>query len=264
MKSTGTFMLLAALAVPAVAQQTSPTVALGPNSTLLNITADGRSHRAPDIAMFSAGVVTQATTASQAMTENSRRMDAVVAALRRAGIADRDIQTSTISLQPRYSDPERDAQIRARQTGQPYMPPADPGPPRIIGYEAHNTVQVRVRQLGQMGRVIDTLIGAGANQVNGPSFSLDEPRTALDEARVEAIANGRQRAELYARAAGLRVARIISISEGGGHYPVEQQIIVTGSRVGYAGAPPPPPPTPVSPGELTLGVNVSMQFELVR
>ncbi|HVL79146.1 MAG TPA: SIMPL domain-containing protein, partial [Sphingomicrobium sp.] len=134
MKSTGTFMLLAALAVPAVAQQTSPTVALGPNSTLLNITADGRSHRAPDIAMFSAGVVTQATTASQAMTENSRRMDAVVAALRRAGIADRDIQTSTISLQPRYSDPERDVQIRARQTGQPYIPPPQPQAPTIIGY----------------------------------------------------------------------------------------------------------------------------------
>jgi len=262
MRRAVTFILLATLALPAAAQQTSPAVALGPGSTLLSITAEGQSRRAQDIAMFTAGVVTQARTATEAMAENSRRMEAVTAALRRAGIADRDIQTSTIRLQPRYSDPERDAQIRARQTGQPYMPPADPGPPRIIGYEAHNSVQVRVRQLGQMGRIIDTLIGAGANQVNGPSFSLDEPRAALDEARVEAVANGRQRAELYARAAGLRVARILSISEGGGHYPVEPQIVVTGSRIGAAA--PPPPPTPVSPGELTLGVNVSMQFELVR
>ncbi len=156
--------------------------------------------------------------------------------------------------------PERDAQIRARELRQPYIPP-EPEAPRIIGYEARNTVQVRVRNLANMGRVIDTLVAIGANEVNGPNFTLDEQQAALDEARLEAVTRGRQRAELYARAAGMRVARILSTSEGGGYYPVRREIMVTGARAGSA---PPPPPTPVAPGELSLGVNLSMQFELVR
>jgi uncharacterized protein YggE len=250
----------------AASAQTAPSVQvtpLGPNSALLSLSAEGNSERTPDVALFSAGVVTQGTTASQALAENSRKMDSVIAALKRADIADRDIQTSAISLQPRYSDPERDAQIRARTTGQPYFPPTEVA--RIIGYEARNTVQVRVRRLPQMGKIIDTLIEAGANQVDGPSFTLDEPREALDEARREAIAVGRQRAELYAQATGMRVARLLSVSEGSGYYPVQQVIAVTAStRMGYGGAPPPPPPAPVSPGELSLGVNVSLQFELTR
>ena len=157
-----------------------------------------------------------------------------------------------------------DAQILARSTGRPYVPPTEAA--RIIGYEARNTVQVRVRKLGEMGKIIDTLISEGANQVDGPNFTLDEPREALDEARREAVAVGRQRAELYAQATGMRVARLLSVSEGGGYYPVQQAIVVTGSRMGYGGAPPPPPPppAPVSPGELSLGVNLSMQFELTR
>lgn len=250
--------------IPAALQAqsaTQPQVTLGPASAILSLTAEGQLRRTPDIAMFSAGVVTQAQTASAAISENSTRMDAVIAALKRAGIADRDIQTSAINLSPVYSNPERDAQILARQSGRPYIPP----PPeerarRIIGYEARNTVQVRVRNLANMGRVIDTLVSVGANEVNGPNFTLEEQQAALDEARVEAVTKGRQRAELYARAAGMRVARILSISEGGGRYPVDN-IIVTGGR---AGAAPPAPPTPVAPGELTLRVNVAMQFELVR
>lgn len=257
---------LAGLAASQASAQTPPThhiAPIGPDSALLSLTAEGQSRRTPDLAVFSAGVVTQADSASEALAENSRRMERVVAALRSAGIAERDIQTSQISLQPRYSNPELEAQLRSRRSGEPYVPPAQPESPRIIGYEAHNNVQVRVRRLERMGRIIDTLIENGANQVNGPSFTLDEPDAALDEARTEAVANARERAEHYARAAGMRVARILSISEGGGYYPV-QNIVVTGRSAGFAAPPPPPPPAPVMPGELTLGVNVSVQFELVR
>lgn len=253
-----------ALAASAAAQapptvQVSP---LGPGSALLSLTAEGRSERVPDLAMFSAGVVTTGVTASEALGANSRQMDRVIAALKRSGIADRDIQTSAISLSPRYNNPEAEAQARARGNREPYVPPTEP--PRIIGYEARNSVQVRVRRLGEMGRIIDTLIEAGANEVNGPSFTLEDQNAALDEARTEAVALGRQRAELYARAAGMRVVRLLSMSEGGGYYPVQQAIVVTGSRAGGYGAPPPPPPAPVSPGELSLGVNLSMQFEIAR
>ncbi|HET9811765.1 MAG TPA: SIMPL domain-containing protein [Sphingomicrobium sp.] len=245
------------------AQATQPQVTLGPNSAILSLSSEGESHRVPDIALFSAGVVTQATSASEALRENSGKMDRVIAALKRAGIADRDIQTSSINLSPRYSDPVREAAAAARAAGQPYYPPNDQSR-RIIGYEARNTVQVRVRDLDKMGKVIDTLVSVGANEVNGPNFTLDEQEAALNEARSEAIAKGRARAELYARAAGMRVSRILSISEGGGYYPVQRTVAFS------SGMPPPPPPpaperdAPVAPGELTLGANVSMQFELVR
>jgi len=152
------------------------------------------------------------------------------AALKAAGIDERDIQTSGISLQPRYSDPERDAQMLSRTTGRPYVPPTEA--PKIIGYEARNSVQVRVRKLGEMGKIIDTLIGEGANQVDGPNFTLDEPREALDEARSEAVAVGRQRAELYAKATGMRVEGFFLFFGPTGYYPVQQAIVVTGSRIG--------------------------------
>ena len=264
MKKYIVFALAGLAASAAVAQpQPTPSISpLGPESTLLSLSAEGQSRQTPDLAIFTAGVVTQAVNARDALAENSSRMERVVDALRRAGVAPRDIQTSNISLQPRYSNPEMEAQLRARRSGEPFVPPVQPEAPKIIGYEAHNNVTVRVRSLADMGRIIDTLVESGANQVHGPSFTLDEPTAALDEARTEAVANGRKRAELYARAAGMRVARILSITEGGGYYPV-QEIMVTGRSAGFP-APPPPPPTPVSPGELTLGVNVSMQFELVR
>ena len=114
-------VLIAAAPLPALAQPVpTPAIApLGPNSALLSLTAEGQSRRIPDLALFNAGVVTQARTAGEALAENSRRMDAVIAALRRAGIAERDIQTSAISLQPRYSNPELEAQLRARQMREP-------------------------------------------------------------------------------------------------------------------------------------------------
>ena len=254
--------LLAAAPLPAAGQPVAaPAVSpIGPNSALLSLTAEGRSRRTPDLAMFTAGVVTQGTTAAEALAENNRQMQAVVAALRRAGVAERDIQTAAINLNPRYVHPEREAMMRARESREPYVPPTEPSAPRIVGYDARNSVQVRVRRVAEMGRIIDALAAAGANEIHGPNFTVDEPRAALDEARTAAVAEARQRAELYARAAGMRVARIVSITEAGGYYPVES-IRVMGSRIGFAA---PPPPPPVAPGELTLGVNVSVQFELVR
>ena len=263
MKILSAFACLALAGAGAASAETAPTMQvspLGPGSALLSLSAEGRSNRVPDLAVFSAGVVTHGVTASEALGGNSRQMDRVVAALKQSGIADRDIQTSSISLSPRWNNPEAEAQRIARETRQPYVPTNEP--PRIIGYEARNSVQVRVRKLGEMGKIIDTLIAAGANEVNGPSFTLDDQSAALDEARVEAVATGKQRAELYARAAGMRVVRLLSMSEGGGYYPVQQAIVVTGMR--SYGAPPPPPPAPVSPGELTLGVSLSMQFEIAR
>jgi uncharacterized protein YggE len=242
----------------------SPGITLGSNATLLNVTAEGRAQRRPDLATFNAGVVTQARTAAEALTANSTRMDAVVAALKRSGVAERDIQTSSLSLQPQYYYPQRERP--AREPSGAVVEPAEPQAPRIIGYEARNSVTVRVRRISDMGRIIDTLVGAGVNQVDGPYFTVENQEAAADEARAEAIKNARTRAELYARAAGLRVARILTISEGGGYYPVARQDIVAVTAIGSAMAPPPPPPPPtaVQAGEVTLGVSVSVQFALER
>lgn len=236
----------------------SPVPVVAAGNTLLTVSADGRSTRKPDLAVFNAGVTTQGKTAQEALSANARAMNQVIASLKRAGIAERDIQTSNLSVSPVYSNPERDAMMSARVSGQPYVPPPEPGIARIIGYNASNNVVVRQRRLGDYGRVIDTLVTAGANQINGPSFQMDDPDPALDEARLDAMRKARQRADLYARAAGLRVLRILSISESGGYFPRPQ---VAFARMEAAGAPP-PPPSPVEAGELELGANVTVLYEL--
>lgn len=236
---TATLLALGALAATAatpVSAQTAPSV---PAETLLSLTATGESTRVPDIAIISAGVVTQAAEARAALTANNGQMTRVVAALKKAGIAERDIQTSNINLNPQYSYEERKA-------------------PQLIGYQATNTVTVKLRKLSGAGDVIDALVSEGANQVNGPSFGLDKPEDATNEARLDAIKKARSRADLYAGAAGLRVKRIVSISEGGGYqppYPMPK-MMVRAESADAAAAP------PVEAGEVGTNVTVTVVFEL--
>lgn len=241
-------LLLAASAVPAAAQVTPvgvPTIA--PTSTLLTVSAQGKSTRQPDLAVFNAGVTTQGATAGEALAANSTAMTRVVASLKRAGVAERDIQTSNLSISPIYAPPVRQPNGSYQQSEQ-----------RITGYTANNSVSVRQRKLGDYGKVIDALVAAGANQVNGPSFQLDDDRAAADEARVDALKTARARADLYARTAGMRVVRIVSINEGGGYIPPQPVMY----RMAEVAAAPPPPPAPIQPGELEVGSNVTVQFEL--
>ncbi|MBW8785665.1 MAG: SIMPL domain-containing protein, partial [Novosphingobium sp.] len=155
------------LAQPAAAQQAGPLPPIAPGNTLLTVSAEGRTTHAPELAVFSAGVTTQGTTAGEALGANSTAMARVIAELKRAGIAERDIQTSNLAVNPVYSNPVREASGEERV-------------PRIVGYRATNTVSVRQRKLGDFGKVIDTLVAAGANEVNGPNFQLDDQDPALD------------------------------------------------------------------------------------
>ncbi len=239
--------LALAVATPALAQQAStPVSTIDPTHTLLTVSADGKSTRAPDLASFSAGVTSQADTASAALGANSRDMGAVVASLRRAGIAPRDIQTSNLNLEPVYAPQRRLPDGSVEDGGQ-----------KIVGYRVTDTVTVRQRDLAQYGRVIDTLVSAGANQVNGPNFMLDQPDAASDEARTQAVAKARQRAELYARAAGLHVVRIVSIAENGGYSPPSPVMF---RRMAAEAMPAPP----IEAGELDVGASVTVQFELAQ
>lgn len=240
---------LAIGAAPATAQPMPPAARTAPGApTLLTLSAEGKVTRAPDVATFSAGVVSQGKTASEALRANATDMTRVIAALKRAGVAEKDIQTSNLSLNPVYQ-PQRN------------MPDGsvEPAQPTIIGYQANNTVSVKQRKLGDFGKVIDALVAAGANQVNGPSFEVDNPEPAQDEARTAAMAKARARAELYARASGLRVGRIVSISESGGWSPPQPVMY----RMVAMEAAAPAPSSPVQAGELQMSVSVNVQFELV-
>jgi uncharacterized protein YggE len=217
----------------AVAAQPAPAVA----GTLLTLTAEGRTTRVPDIAEVSTGVVTTAPTAAAAMRDNAAKMTAVVDAVRKAGVADRDIQTSGLNLSPQYRYENNQ-------------------PPVLTGYQASNTVNIRIRRIADTGKLLDSLVAVGANQINGPTFVVDDQQAALDEARVAAVKAGRARAELYAGAAGLKVKRIVSISEGGAFDPGPRPMMAKAVMMDAAPAP------PVAPGEVALTVNVTMTFEL--
>jgi len=238
MKSIWTALALGAAAIPAVASAQAEIPMPPIAGTRLDITASGEVTRIPDVAVISAGVVTRQQTASSAIQENSSRMERVLAALKKAGVAERDVQTSSLSLSPEYRYQENQ-------------------PPHLVGYTASNQVSIRFRDIRNSGKILDALVAEGANQINGPSLTIDKPEAALDEARQQAIANGRARAELYARTLGKRVARVVSVSEGGGNYPVPppMPVMMEARMAGQAD-------TKVVPGEQKLQVSVSMVFDL--
>ena len=224
---------MATLPLAAMAEVTGPTM----SGTRLDVVAQGTVKRVPDVAIISAGVITTARDAKSAMASNATAMARVLGALRSAGVAERDIATAQIGLSPQYRYVENQ-------------------PPVVTGYQANNSVTVRFRDIAKSGAILDALVSAGANQINGPTLTIDKPEAAQDEARADAIKTARARAELYARAAGLTVKRIVAISE-------------TSTMSG-------PPPMPyvraqmadasakseIVPGEQDVGVTVSVTFEL--
>jgi uncharacterized protein YggE len=233
--------LLAALAasltfaaVPALAAEDAAFAA-----TTLNLSATGESHAAPDMATVTLGVQAQAATAEQAMSANAQRMAAVVAALKRAGVPDRDIRTTGLNLQAQYAFPQN----QARQ---------------LTGYEAINEVTVQDRDLAKLGALLDAAVSAGANQVNGISFGLKDPHAAEDAARLEAVKALQAKAGLYARATGYKVGRLVNLSEGGGYTPSPPRPLpVMAARAMVAAV-------PVEAGTLDVRIEVSATYELTR
>jgi uncharacterized protein YggE len=232
-----TALTLSAIAMTASAQSPVAAAHAASDGTLLSVSAQAEARRVPDVATISAGVVTQAVDANAAMRANATQMDKVMAAIRAAGIAERDIQTSGVNLNPQYKYVDNQA-------------------PEITGYQASNTVNLKVRDIARLGKVLDALVASGANQVNGPSFEIDQPEAAYDEARRGALEKAQARAAMYAKTLGLRVRRIVSISEGGGFQPPMPMPMMAMAR-GKAEA-----DTAVSPGETTLGANLDVVFEL--
>jgi uncharacterized protein YggE len=226
--------LMLACAAPALADTT-------PDATprTLTVSGQGEVKAVPDRAQLSTGVVSRARTAAQALADNARAMTAVIDTLKRAGIAEKNIQTSNFSLSPQYSEPK-------------------PGTPaRIAGYEATNTVSVTVDGIDKVGPAIDALVAAGSNQIDGPSFTFSDDETLLGRAREAAVKDAVRRAETIARAAGVTLGPILAISESGSAVPFADKRMFR-ALAGNAAA----PQTPIAAGEDSVSASVSITWEI--
>jgi hypothetical protein len=204
----------------------------------LSVSGVGRVNAVPDVADVSIGVTKQDKEAAGASRKAAQAMDAVVKALLGLGIDEKDIQTTNLSLNPRYDYNK------------------DPAP--IVAWEANNMVRVTVRDIDSVGDVVDGVTAAGANQINGISFRVEDPAEAQALARTAAVNDAKTKADQLAADAGVQITGIISITESGGQQP--QPIYMARSEVAFAadsGA-----GTPVLPGEVELSVSVFIQYEI--
>ena len=203
------------------------------------VTGIGDVKAKPDMAVINSGVLTEAPTARDALAKNNSAMSSVIDALKKAGIAEQDIQTSNFSVSPQYP---------------PYQPNQTQAP-RISGYQVSNQVSVRVKNLAKLGAILDGLVQVGANQINGISFDIDQPKQLQNDARKLAVADARAKAELYAAAAHVSLGRVLQISEANiavGPQPMAYAMDkVSAQRE-----------VPIAAGQQTLTANVSIVYEI--
>jgi uncharacterized protein YggE len=218
----------ALLAAPAQAQVAAPAT--------IAVTGEATISAAPDLAQIDGGVTSEAKTAREASDANNAAMGKVLQALQGAGIDQKDYRTSRLSLQPE-SAPNRNGAST----------------PTIIGYRASNRVTVRLRDVTKLASVIDAMVTAGANDIGGISFRVSNASKLLDDARGQAVADARRKAEIYARAAGVTLGAPLSISEEGNAAPVPYRRLAAGIAVAA---------TPVAAGEETLQVTVSVSWAI--
>lgn len=228
-----------AIAAGAQAQGPGPGQMIGPVVTL-SVTESVES--APDMASVNTGVQTRAQTAKQAMADNAAQMDRLIAALVKAGVARKDIQTSGLNLNPQYD----------------YSNRTDGQGPRFLGYEASNQLTVKLRDIARVGETIDKLVEAGATNVNGPSFGIADDTALLREARTKVIRTAGERAAFYAQAAGYRSARLIAISETGEIMRPMPRMMMMDAQAAAA------PATKIEPGQLSTSVTLSFQYVLEK
>ncbi|HXL98970.1 MAG TPA: SIMPL domain-containing protein [Rhizomicrobium sp.] len=226
----------ALLAVGALALPTAADAQAQP-ARLLTVTGQGEVKGAPNQAQLSAGVVTTAKTAAAALAANTRAMNAVFATLKKAGIADKDMQTSDFSVQPQYASVN-----------------APSGQQRVTGYQVSNTVSVTVENLATLGPTLDALVSSGANSIGEIAFGIKDPRPLLAQARAAAVADAMLRAQTYAKAAGVTLGPITSIGEGG--FEAERPMMALGMLKANAA------PVPVAAGEQSVTAGVSITWEL--
>ena len=243
-RSLGGPLLAAALLLP-LAAHAQPMPGEHPHHqapATLSLTGEGTVRARPDMATLQLGVVAEATTAREALSENTSRMAEIVASLREDGIESRDLQTSDFSIEPRYSQPQpgREAEFV----------------PRIIGYAVRNTLTVRIRDLDQTGALLDKAVTLGANTISGPTFTVADPSALQDSARKAAMRDALRKGELYAEAAGVPLVRIIRIDEAGGYAPQPMAMARQMKAESFDAS------VPIESGELSMTAQVSVSWEI--
>lgn len=233
---------LAALAVVALAAFPAISPASAQEQTnrqrTINIVGHGEARIAPDLAVITLGVMNSAATAREALDANNAAMNSVMTALKAAGIAPNDMQTSNFSISPRYDFGQDNRQ-----------------PPRVVAYDVSNTVNITVRKLASLGAVLDQTVSQGSNQINGIMFSASNPGPAQDEARKSAVADAQRKAKLFADAAGIGLGEILSISE----VITNPQPMPTYRKTMQADA---ASAVPIAEGEQTIAVDVNIVWEI--
>ncbi len=210
----------------------------------ISVSGTGTISAAPDLGDINVGVVTQAPTARDALTANTEAMSRLLAVVKEQGVAAKDVQTTNVNVNPQYSQPPPQ-----RTTQGEFVP-------RIVAYQVTNTVHLKVRELTKLGAILDAVVSAGANQVYGISFQIDEPEKLLDQARKQAMADAKRKAELLTGEAGMVLGPPLLISETGGQ-PTPMM-----PRLGRMMAMAEAAPVPVAAGEQELSVTVQVQYEL--
>jgi uncharacterized protein YggE len=201
---------------------------------IITMSGHSETHGQPDTATLSAGVSVDAPTAAAALADANKNMQATLAVLKKLGVADKDIQTRNFSVQPQYANGNGQA-------------------PHVTGYQVSNQVEVRLAEIGKLGPALDALVAAGANQINEVNFSIHDPAALLAEARTEAVADARAKAETFAKAAGVSLGSILSINENG----------TGGLRPMFSIAPTARIQTvPVALGEETVSADVAIAWEI--
>ncbi len=207
------------------------------DAPVVTLSVTGIARAKPDRAMLNAGVQTKAVSAADAMAQNARQMQSVLAALKGKGVADKDIQTSSVSLNQDYDYGEK---------GQVFK-----------GYIANNSVTVRMKDIGKIGTVLDTLVGAGATNVSGPTFMVENDSALTEAARLDAIQQAVRLSAFYAKNAGFTKARLLSISEAqemAGPVPMANMKAMSDSSAGAS--------TPIEPGEVASQINITVRYVL--
>jgi uncharacterized protein YggE len=199
---------------------------------IVTVTGEASAAVAPDMALIRLGVTSRGKTAREASDANAKEMTALLAAITAAGVAERDIQTAQISLQPQMDN--------------------GGGSARLVGFQATNQLTVKMRDIDKMSGILDRAIAAGANEMSGIDFVVSERSKLLDQARSDAIADARRKAEVYARAAGVKLGRAVAITEEGSNPPIRPMAAM---RAGGA--------VPIAPGEQTLRATVTVSYELL-
>jgi uncharacterized protein len=235
--------LIAALAALSAAMYALPSRAAEEPTPRIIVSGEGESAAAPDMAVISLTVLREAETARAALDANSKAMGEVLAAMKAAGIADKDLQTAGFSIQPRYVYPDQNQQ--------------EPQQPKIVGYSVVNTLSLRVRDLAKLGEIIDQAVTLGVNQGGDITFVKDDIAAQLEEARKKAMENAIAKAKTLTSAAGVTTGRILEISEQSFQpQPIPMLRAEMAMAKGASDA------VPVAAGENAYRVNVNVTFEI--